>query len=185
MINKKNLEAVDTILRKIRSCDMPFGVIVFVGAGDFRQIPPIVRNSTRDDIVSSSIKFSPIWKHFKVYSLKISVRQAQDPVFADMVVKISDGTLQSNSDGKIILNLVRTTADLTEWISFVYPNLKERDPSTKGQALLTLLNTEVDQLNDRICAALPTEYVTLYSHDEIHESSEISEFFTDNVTAIK
>ena len=97
MMNKHNIEAVDTVMRKIRNSDIPFGGIVFVGAGDFRQIPPIVRNGTVEDIISSSIKFSPIWKSFQIHGLSIPVRQQQDKEFAELVDKISNGTLERKS----------------------------------------------------------------------------------------
>ena len=56
------------------------------------------------------------------------------------------------------------------------------NPITKGQSLLSLLNKDVDLLNNRICDSLPTDYTTLYSYDDLNESSEISDFFKQNVT---
>ena len=182
MMNKHNLQAVDSVLRKIKQTDVPFGGIIFVGAGDFRQIPPIVRNGTREEIILSSIKFSPLWRSFQILDLIIPVRQQHDKEFAELVDKISNGTLETNEDGKVILELIKTTTDSDEWTRFVYPDIPHVDPSTKAKALLTLFNKEVDKQNENICDVLTGEYKTLYSHDELNESSDISEFFKDNIT---
>ena len=182
MINKHNLEAVDAVLRKICKSDKPFGGIVFVGAEDFRKIPPILRNGTRDEIILASIKFSPLWEIFQKHKLIIPVRQQDDREFAKLVDSVSNGTLQADQDGKVILDLIKTTTDTDEWTRFVYPDIPHTDPSTNGKSLLTLFNKEVDKQNEIISDTLPGHYVTLYSHDDLNESSEISEFFKDNVT---
>eukprot|EP00733_Pompholyxophrys_punicea_P000241 Pompholyxophrys_punicea_v1_NODE_48_length_4459_cov_6.480699.p4 type:complete len:101 gc:universal NODE_48_length_4459_cov_6.480699:2553-2251(-) len=42
--------------------NLPFGGKVFVMAGDFRQVLPIVVRGTRGEIVQSTLKYSYSWK---------------------------------------------------------------------------------------------------------------------------
>ena len=44
MSHRANFEAVNDMLQHIRENSRPCGDIIFVGAGDFRQIPPVVVN---------------------------------------------------------------------------------------------------------------------------------------------
>ena len=65
MSNKENFEAVDEMLKTLRQRpDFPCGGFLFIGAGDFRQIPPIEENGTRSDTVAGSIKYSKLWSVF-------------------------------------------------------------------------------------------------------------------------
>jgi hypothetical protein len=56
MVNKLAFEAINRTLRDITENDEPFGGIVFVMLGDFRQVLLVVQKGTREKIISSSIK---------------------------------------------------------------------------------------------------------------------------------
>eukprot|EP00665_Eupelagonemidae_sp_cell47_P006371 gene6370-142_t len=43
MTHRFDLEAVDQLLQEVRGCKEPFGGVVFVGGGDFRQTAPVVK----------------------------------------------------------------------------------------------------------------------------------------------
>ena len=61
--------------------------------------------------------------------------------------------------------------------------MNQRQASTTHQTLLSVLNKDVNQFNEQIADRLPNAYIHIYSHDELNESSEVSEFFKNNVTA--
>ena len=82
MNNRENFEAVDTILRKIRRNNSPLGGVLFVGAGDFRQLPLVIQYGTKEDIINATIKSSPLWKYFTILQLTVPVRQLGDPQYA-------------------------------------------------------------------------------------------------------
>lgn len=83
MSHKHNFEAVDSMLRIIRRCpDKPCGGILFIGSGDFRQIPPVVPSGTMADIVNASIKSSQLWSLFEQFALTVPMRQAKDAYYA-------------------------------------------------------------------------------------------------------
>jgi hypothetical protein len=77
--DKRNFEAVDRMLREIRCCpNLPFGGLTFIAAGDFQQIPPIVENGNKDQILAASVRNSELWKYFTIFTLTIPVRQIDD-----------------------------------------------------------------------------------------------------------
>ena len=82
MANRENFEAVDVMIRKVRNCDRPMGGVLFVGAGDFRQIPPVVQYGSKEDILNASVRFSSHWKTFCVLRLTVPVRHQSDPEYA-------------------------------------------------------------------------------------------------------
>ena len=58
-------EAVDRLLRDLRSSDQPFGGVTVVFGGDFQQILPVVVRGSREDVVSASLRRSYLWQHIK------------------------------------------------------------------------------------------------------------------------
>ena len=83
MSHRANFEAVNEMLQNIRGNEQdPCGGVLFVGAGDFGQIPPVIVNGCKDDIINASVKKSKLWKHFHQHYLTEAVRQADDPAYA-------------------------------------------------------------------------------------------------------
>ena len=70
MIPKKALEIVNNTLQDFCSNKIPFGGKLIILGGDFRQILPVVKNSTKHIIVEETIKFSKLWSLFKVMKFK-------------------------------------------------------------------------------------------------------------------
>ena len=62
--------------------------------GDFRQIPPIVRNGSREHVGTSSLKRSPIWRTMRRHVLTRNLRRLEGGGgFADYLIKIRDGSV--------------------------------------------------------------------------------------------
>jgi len=53
---------------------LPFGNLVVVFGGDFRQILPVVPRGTRGDVVATALNHSSIWQHVRVFKLHINMR---------------------------------------------------------------------------------------------------------------
>ena len=56
MSHRKNFEAVSHCLCDLTQCNIPCGGRMFVGCGDFRQIPPVIPGGGQSDIIMASIK---------------------------------------------------------------------------------------------------------------------------------
>jgi hypothetical protein len=69
MINKLAFEIVDQILRDLTYRNEPFGSIVFIMLGDFRQVLPVIPRGSHADIDSTSIKNSYLWESIEVFRL--------------------------------------------------------------------------------------------------------------------
>lgn len=74
MTNRKDLEAVDRSLRDLRKQDRPFGGIVLVCAGDFRQLLPVVQNGTRANNILACVSKSNLWPLFHRHRLSKNIR---------------------------------------------------------------------------------------------------------------
>jgi len=69
---------------------------------------------------------------------------------------------------------IRTTTDIDEFYSFVYPEYKHGKMDSSSRAILSLRNSEVDKHNDRLSEFLPGKEFTLYSSDSLNVDSETS-----------
>ena len=74
MTNKFSLEAVDRSLRDLHDCDAPFGGVVLILGGDFRQIAPVKKRGSKEDIISITIKQSNLWQHIQCFRLEENMR---------------------------------------------------------------------------------------------------------------
>jgi ATP-dependent DNA helicase PIF1 len=53
---------------------LPFGGLVVVFGGDFRQILHVVPRGTRGDVVTAALNHSSIWQHVRVFKLHTNMR---------------------------------------------------------------------------------------------------------------
>ncbi|GAU90900.1 hypothetical protein RvY_03255 [Ramazzottius varieornatus] len=95
---------------------------------------------------------------------------------------IANGTPPVDANGKVTLHLVRATTDAEEWKHFIYPDMTLEKPMTYDRALLSVFNKEVHTLNNDISDLVISDFITLYSYDDLNESSEVSEYFRNNLT---
>ncbi len=67
MTNKLAFEAMDRTFRDLTDRNEPFGDIVFIMSGDFRQVFLVIPQGSHADIVSASIKNSCLWESVEVF----------------------------------------------------------------------------------------------------------------------
>jgi hypothetical protein len=186
MQNKLCFEATDRTLRDICSKDVFFGGIPVILAGDFAQIPPVIRNGNRSHTVQSSIQQSFIWEKVTVIHLRQNMRisgtSSNDMHFKDWLCQITyNETLQNKMIS--LPTYIRQTYSLNDLISRVYPRAHlERSINNPSifhkSAILTTKNETVDLLNQKVLDLMPGESVTLcsadsanISDDEVHQVS--------------
>uniref|UniRef100_A0AC35GE22 ATP-dependent DNA helicase n=1 Tax=Panagrolaimus sp. PS1159 TaxID=55785 RepID=A0AC35GE22_9BILA len=164
MAPRHALEVVDKKLREIMDNDIPFGGKVLVLGGDFRQLPPVVKNATRNDVVRSSIKTSPLWTHFAANTFALKKNERADPDadgFAEEILKIGDGSTNDN-EGKIELpGECITDGDLVDAVFREVIEAKDYN-SFASKAIISTLNSEVDAYNDKVIDLLDPETEKVY-----------------------
>jgi hypothetical protein len=60
MAHRSSLECVNEHLQAITGKDKPFGGMIFLGIGDFRQTAPNVRCAGKTETIEASIVSSPL-----------------------------------------------------------------------------------------------------------------------------
>lgn len=79
MMNRFCFVALDKTLRNVMGSEnkdnktKPFGGKVFVLVGDFRQVLPVIRVATRQQIVSSAVNASKVWRRCEVLRLTMNM----------------------------------------------------------------------------------------------------------------
>ena len=92
MAHRRLAECLDRSLRDIRSDDRPFGGVVVVFGGDFRQIPPVVRHGSRAQVVSASLRRPPLWRRTQTHALSRNIRLSEgEEDFAMYLIRLGDG----------------------------------------------------------------------------------------------
>ncbi|KAK4521041.1 Isochorismatase domain-containing protein [Mucor velutinosus] len=169
-------EAFDRTLRDIcsRGDEVTFGGIPVVLGGDFAQIPPVVRQGGRPEIVNASLKSSRLWPKLQKLSLTENMRLANsndtDRQFADWIGKMS---YEPSMIGSIALpSFLRQMTDLDQFIEDIYPQHVLQCPLQnsdffKERAILCSKNVNVDAINSKVMENVIGEKVTLYSADTV------------------
>jgi ATP-dependent DNA helicase PIF1 len=109
MMHRYAFEALDRTLRDVMSAvnpkfkHIPFGNVVIVFGGDFRQILPVVKKGTRCDIVNAAFNRSLLWLNVNVLKLTINMRvqslagenQQAATEFSEYLLRIGEGKEQT------------------------------------------------------------------------------------------
>ena len=163
--------------------------LIFVCAGDFRQILPIVRYGSEEDIIGACISSSVQWTYFHVLHLTINMRISALPIddqqtrlrqqaFGESILAIGEGrdhqhaTIldrfpENSSLMKVGLPFVEYFLDdqIEEALKWLYPNgFVEEEMISK--CILSSTNDNVDKWNSVVQMLNPeTQLHELSSHD--------------------
>ncbi|XP_076041832.1 uncharacterized protein LOC143025714 [Oratosquilla oratoria] len=152
MANKNTLATLDVSLRDILGVPGRFmGGIVFVCAGDFRQILPVIRGGGMNDELEYCIKSGYFWDDLLKLELTRNVRlkadDAKNKIFAKNLLALGRG-----ESGPIKLPekfgiVVETRKEL---VDKVYDNLEENHLNAsyfEKRAIIFPTNDDVDRIN--------------------------------------
>ncbi|KAL6509682.1 hypothetical protein OROGR_022992 [Orobanche gracilis] len=167
MTHRYCFEALDRSLRDVmRSSDgskskKPFGGLVVVLGGDFRQILPVVPKGTRHDIVHASISSSRLWSSCEVLRLTKNMRLQcgssrseveETKEFAEWILKVGDGMI-TDGEANVRLSddiLIRDSGDtVASIVCDIYPEIMHASCSPeifKDRAILAPTNDMVDEI---------------------------------------
>ncbi|MGA1502986.1 MAG: hypothetical protein ACO38Z_10310, partial [Candidatus Nanopelagicales bacterium] len=193
MADRKVLEALDRTLSDIRGAPrsedgdlLPFGGIVVVLGGDWRQILPVVKKGGRAQIVAATMKKSHLWRHFEQMSLTENMRVRRHGSdtrlarFAEWLLRLGDG-VEPRIPGYV--NAIEVPPDLAEpcdlnrAIDFAFPNLQHNyndDGWIAERAILAPYNSTVTDINNECLNRLPGTSHSLLSADEAPEGADSS-----------
>ncbi|MCL7023951.1 hypothetical protein MKW94_011639 [Papaver nudicaule] len=161
--------------------------------GDFRQILPVIRGGSREDIVRASISKSYLWKHVRLFQLTENMRLANEntsPAEKKTISEFSKWILDLGN-GKLPAKAIRGEDDEATWIQIpedllmtceddqdpieaiadaIYPDLIDNYNNKKylrERCILSPKNEEVDKINDIMVAKIPRKERVYYSSDSI------------------
>ncbi|KAG8371199.1 hypothetical protein BUALT_Bualt13G0062200 [Buddleja alternifolia] len=155
--------------------NLPFGGKVMILGGDFRQVPPVVINGTKSQIINASIVESSLWSNVKVLHLSENMRAQDDQYFSDFLLRVGNG-----EEPTIENDMIRIPDSMSipwqeehsvdELIHTTFPDLSSHTYDAdymQSRALITSLNNDVNKLNEKVLQAFPREEVTYYSFDSV------------------
>ncbi|UYV81677.1 hypothetical protein LAZ67_20001950 [Cordylochernes scorpioides] len=184
MAHKIALEALDRTLQDIRDDPQPMGGLVVLLAGDFRQTLPVVTRGTPADELNACLKSSYLWSHIVKMHLTVNMRvqlhnDTTAAQFADELLKIGEGQLETDSEGNIqfsntFCQVVESSESLYEK---VFPNIGVNYLSEEWLCARTILapkNTTLcaREINNTILNSIPGESKIYRSIDTMVDPDE-------------
>ncbi|XP_076059355.1 ATP-dependent DNA helicase Pif1-like [Oratosquilla oratoria] len=153
MTNKNTITALDITVRDILEVNSFMGGIVFVCAGDFRQIIPVVRGGGKNDELECCIKSSYFWdclvKMELTENVRLTVNDAKNKKFAKNLLRI--GTGESGYYMHFPENFGVLVKDREELVEKVYDNLKKKKHLNvsyfEKRTIISPTNDDVDRIN--------------------------------------
>ena len=163
MGHKYIYEAIDRTLKNLLNCKKPFGGLVCVFAGDWRQTLPVVRRGSNAQIISSTLKFSYLWEKIQVYHLTTNMRiqtsgTSKGGDFAEFLLSVGDGSYAGGEMIKIPDDMLMKDSTLTSLVEFVFPDLLENSGNRdwlSQRAILCPTNEQAKEVNDLITDRFP------------------------------
>ncbi|KAH7706841.1 hypothetical protein AAVH_25926 [Aphelenchoides avenae] len=172
MCSKHVLECVSRTLSKMHGTSGPFGDVLMIIGGDFRQCMPIKQHALPSELFELSVKRSELWSRFEKFTLKRNVRALADPEYAQYAVDVGDGAGMIRNEGDVpLMAEILSSGDL---VREVYGDLQTRYPRMSvsrrmdflaERAILCPLNSEVGQYNECVLNELPGDMTTYPSYD--------------------
>ncbi|KAK3922213.1 ATP-dependent DNA helicase [Frankliniella fusca] len=153
MVHKWQLEIVDKFLRSLTGINKPFANKIMVFSGSLRQILPVQKGAKRKDIIESCIINSKLWEQFEIIEMTHNIRAEDDPEFSKWLLKVGDGTANQPGTSRVDLPLHMRVETLDKLIEQTFPNGPEH--ATGEEVILTPLNRDMREINDRVAELLP------------------------------
>jgi hypothetical protein len=169
------IEALDNSLHDVMDHpDLPFGGKTVVFGGDFMQVLPVVRRGSRAQIVGASLRMSYLWKSMRHLKLVHNMRAQSHPWFAEYLLRVGDGSEESNGDSdirlpeEICVPHTGEDGDLDTLIDCIFLRLNENMTKRKyitSRAIFSTRNDCVDMINMRMISHFQGDEMVYHSFD--------------------
>ncbi|XP_062523184.1 ATP-dependent DNA helicase pif1-like [Corticium candelabrum] len=184
MANKLAFEALDCTLQDLRQSSRPFGGILVVLSGDFRQTLPVIRGGTRANEIDACIKSSHLWQHVETHSLTTNMRaylygDANAAEFASLLLRVGNGHIPV-VEGRHTIFIPEDLGTVTDspqtLIERVYPNLQHHYQDFEWlmqRAILAPHNVSIRDINWEMLQLFPGEIKIYKSIDTVRDDDAV------------
>uniref|UniRef100_A0A453QHI5 ATP-dependent DNA helicase n=1 Tax=Aegilops tauschii subsp. strangulata TaxID=200361 RepID=A0A453QHI5_AEGTS len=131
---------------------------------------------TRAQIVDASLRRSELWNCMHQLKLVRNMRAPNDPWFTEYLLRVGNGTEETNDDGEILLPTsicVPNKADdngLDRLIDSIYQPASLKDPKyITSRAILSTRNDCVDKINLKMIDRFQGEEMVYHSFDSVED----------------
>ncbi|XP_076057277.1 uncharacterized protein LOC143034816 [Oratosquilla oratoria] len=168
MANKNTLTALDITLRDILGNNKFMGGIVFVCAGDFRQILPVIRGGGKDEEIDHCIKSSYFWEGLT--KLELTENDVENKSFAKSLLGIGTGETGPVCLPRNFGIKVKTRKDL---VKKVYDDIENNNLNVsyfEKRAIISPTNDDVDSINSMVYDKIKEQEIVYNSVDTASEN---------------
>lgn len=165
------LRCIDKICREVKKLpDIPFGGIVMLLGGDFRQTLPIVVRGSRTEILERCIKTNRLWRFFTQLSLTTNMRSINQNEHNKWLLNVGEGNVASDpgifeTDTIQIPEKMCVTDDLTEVIFRNIADMSVEEVSKR--VIVAPTNVQILEMNRKIIDKIVGASKIYYSADSI------------------
>ncbi|XP_076037353.1 ATP-dependent DNA helicase Pif1-like [Oratosquilla oratoria] len=169
MANKNTITALDITMRDILGVDCFMGGVVFVCAGDFRQILPVVRGGGKSDELESCIKSSYFWNTLTHLELSHNVRlKSGDDLNRQFAKELLELGTTPCEEYTFPPNFGVVVDNREKLVEMVYDDFEDNYLNVsyfEKRAIISPTNDDVDCINDMVFKKLNTEEKVYRSED--------------------
>lgn len=170
MLPKHGFRCIDKLLREVKSKNLPFGGIVLVIGGDFKQTLPVVPRGTRTDIIETCLKSSPLWRHFEELKLSTNMRSEGQTMYNEWLLKVGNGNLEP-TPGIIDNNTIHIPIQMIEThdlITSIFNNIQEMTAEELSRRVIVApTNSQTLEMNQKIISMISGNEKIYFSADSV------------------
>ncbi|KIH61483.1 hypothetical protein ANCDUO_08248 [Ancylostoma duodenale] len=171
MAPKFALEALDQLLRDIAQSDQPFGGKTMI-LGDFRQIPPVVPQASRMEVVNITIKNCSLWPYFHQFSLTENMRaQSAGAQWCNFLIQLGNGEMQDPSGNVEIPAELLSKGDIIDDVFGDITTIEDINTAVDRAILIPKIFDSLE-INHKVLRRLPGEEKLCRSTDEVECETE-------------
>jgi len=161
MMSKHLFELLDSIGKRVRRCDKPFGGIQVIFSGDFYQLPPV---GDRGNIETSKFCFeSERWENTFEYQILLDkIFRQTNTAYIDVLHQVREGNLYKTGLNLLKTRVIKDDADVC--------NDGRGSVNEIRPVILHPTKKHVNEINNRKMKALDTETI-LYKY-QVEETPE-------------